>query len=187
MLTILKKQKEEITAHCVNQGTHISQDFENDLDQTENAINEIVLACHQQSLADQGIDILDRPLISSFYDFEDAVYTERVVQESAIRGIPMFLGDKDPSDIYMEQLLVHVNQVGLQLKLNEQGLISILFKRLGGKALNVIQSQMQLLGLTMDRIGFKQLVSLCENSYMKNSTPRAAKLALHHMKKLPPT
>ena len=187
MLNIVKKQKEEITAHCVNQGTRISQAFEDDLDQTENAINEIVLACHQQSLADQGIDILDRPLISSFYDFEDPVYTERVVQESAIRGIPMFLGDKDPSDIYMEQLLVHINQVGLQLKLNEAGLISVLFKRLGGKALNVIQSQMQLLGLSMDRIMFKQLVSLCENSYMKNSTPRAAKLALHHMKKLTPT
>ena len=75
----------------------------------------------------------------------------------------------------MEQLLVHVNQVGLQLKLNEAGLISILFKRLGGKALNVIQSQMQLLGLSMDRIMFKQLVSLCENCLLtiyRNGTGR---------------
>ena len=187
MLDLVKKQQAEISAHCVNQDARIGADFQTNLDQTEAAINEIVLACHNQSLADKGADVLDRPLISTFYAFNDPDYTEQVVRESDIRSIPMFLGDKTPSDVHMEQLLLHVNQVGLQLKLNEAGLISVLFKRLGAKALQVIQSQMQLLGLSMDSIKFTQLVSLCENSYMKRSTPKAAKLALHQMGKLPPS
>ena len=58
----------------------------------------------------------------------------------------------------MEQLLLQLNQVGLQLKLNEQGLKSVLFKRLGGKALQVIQSTMELMNLQMDTISFTQLV-----------------------------
>ena len=186
MLDLVKKQHVEIATNCLNDDAQIGQDFQDNLDQTEAAINEIVLACHNQSLADQGIDILDRPLISSFYEFDGPEYTQTVVRENDIRSIPIFLGDKTPSDVHMEQLLLHVNQVGLQLKLNEAGLISVLFKRMGGKALQVIQSQMQLLGISMDTIKFNQLVSLCEHAYMKNSTPKASKLALHQMGKLPP-
>ena len=98
MLDLVKKQQAEISAHCVNQDARIGADFQTNLDQTEAAINEIVLACHNQSLADKGADVLDRPLISTFYAFNDPDYTEQVVRESDIRSIPMFLGDKTPSE-----------------------------------------------------------------------------------------
>lgn len=169
----------------MNADAAFSRQFDDNLTQSENAIKEVVLACHTQSLADAGNDVLDKPLISSFYNYADGQYDQSVVKESDIRSIPLFLGDKTPSDVLMEQLLLQLNQVGLQLKLNEQGLKSVLFKRLGGKALQVIQSTMELMALAMDTITFTQLVSLCESSYMKNSTPRAAKLALHQMTKLP--
>ena len=185
VIDIMKKQQEEFSTNCINPNREISQDFKDELEASEIALNEIVLACHNQSLQDQGVDVLDKALISSFYDYTDDDYTERVVKESDIRSIPIFYGDKPSPDIYMEQLLLQINQAGLQLKLNEAGLISVLFKRLGGKALQVIQSQMQLLNLSMDTIKFTQLVSLCENCYMKKSTPKSAKLALHQMPKLP--
>ena len=185
ILNLVKEQNDEIRGKCLNADAVFSRQFDDNLTQSENAIKEVVLACHTQSLADAGNDVLDKPLISSFYNYADGQYDQAVVKESDIRSIPLFLGDKTPSDVLMEQLLLQLNQVGLQLKLNEQGLKSVLFKRLGGKALQVIQSTMELMNLAMDTISFTQLVSLCESSYMKNSNPRAAKLALHQMTKLP--
>ena len=69
ILDIVKKQNEEISAHCLNAGEQVGQDFRDILEQSDDAIKEIILACHNQSLADQGVDILDRLLISSFYDY----------------------------------------------------------------------------------------------------------------------
>ena len=132
VIDIMKKQQEEFSTNCINPNREISQDFKDELEASEIALNEIVLACHNQSLQDQGVDVLDKALISSFYDYTDDDYTERVVKESDIRSIPIFYGDKPSPDIYMEQLLLQINQAGLQLKLNEAGLISVLFKRLGG-------------------------------------------------------
>ena len=71
VIDIMKKQQEEFSTNCINPNREISQDFKDELEASEIALNEIVLACHNQSLQDQGVDVLDKALISSFYDYTD--------------------------------------------------------------------------------------------------------------------
>ena len=184
VLELVKTQNEQIAIHCVNQDRHLDESLEQKIRSTEKAVKEIGFECHQQNLRDKGMNLLNKQLISEFYDFENELNNQDTAKETEIRSIPSFNGEQSNTDVLMEQMFVQINQVGLQMKLSERGLKSVLFKKLSGTALQVIQAQMVLLNLNMTDISFTHLVSLCENAYMKNSSVRAAKLALHNLPRL---
>ena len=147
---------------------------------TKVIIDEIILACHRNDQQQSGKVILDLPLISDFW-FDYSANTEIKFKESEARSVKPFTGSADENDLVAESFLLDLNQVGLSNSLSERGMVNLFLRKITGNALHILKSNMELLGMKSDSCKFTELVSLFENLYMRDSSPRAARLALSNL------
>ena len=72
MMSLMEKQKEQITDACLNQGQQISQEYEEQFEITTNLVREVELVCHQQNLLDLGKEVTMKILfMTTLYNHDD--------------------------------------------------------------------------------------------------------------------
>jgi len=158
----------------------LPQDLQTSHTATKTIIDEINLMCHRQDQALSGKVILDLPLISDFW-FDFSANTEIRFKESEARSIKTFSGSSEDNDLVAETFLLDLNQVGQSNSLSERGMVNLLLRKVSGNALHILKSNMELLNMRSDNCKFTELVSLFESLYMRESSPRAARLALSNL------
>ena len=179
LLNLINKTGEAIQAH-LNAGENLPQPFLDSQQSTKVIIDEINLACHRNDQAQSGKVILDLPLISDFW-FDYSANTEIKFKESEARSIKTFSGSTEENDLVAETFLLDLNQVGLSNSLSERGMVNLFLRKVSGNALHILKSNMELLCMRSDTCKFTELVSLFESLYMRDSSPRAARLALSNL------
>ena len=179
LLNLINKTGEAIQAH-LNAGENLPQPFLDSQQSTKVIIDEINLACHRNDQAQSGKVILDLPLISDFW-FDYSANTEIRFKESEARSIKTFSGSTEENDLVAETFLLDLNQVGLSNSLSERGMVNLFLRKVSGNALHILKSNMELLCMRSDTCKFTELVSLFESLYMRDSSPRAARLALSNL------
>ena len=120
------------------------------------------------------------PLISDFW-FDYSGNAEIKFKESEARSIKTFSGTTEENDLVAETFLLDLNQVGLSNSLSERGMVNLFLRKVSGNALHILKSNMELLNMRSDTCKFTELVSLFESLYMRDSSPRAARLALTNL------
>ena len=186
MMTLMQKQKEQITDACLNQGQQISQEYEEQFVKTTNLVREVELVCHQQNLRDLGKEVtMKRPLLTTLYDHTDDIFTESKIKSSDMRQVKEFDAEDNPTDLKAETFLNEVVDTGRQCKLNEEGLKSLLMARLIGTAKQIVTSHLQLHKIPLEDIKIQELVGLIEHYFCPLSQPRQATIQLLQLPKLP--
>lgn len=179
LLSLINKTGEAIQA-TLNADQRLPQTFLDSQQSVKVIIDEINLACHRNDQAQSGKVILDLPLISDFW-FDYSANTEIRFKESEARSIKTFSGSTEENDLVAETFLLDLNQVGLSNSLSERGMVNLFLRKVSGNALHILKSNMELLNMRNDTCKFTELVSLFESLYMRDSSPRAARLALSNL------
>ena len=180
ILTLLNHTTDLVKAELTREGEVVPPPLVASQAATKVIIDEINLACHRNDQAQSGKVILDLPLISDFW-FDYEPNTETKFKESDARSISPFIGSAEQNDLIAETFLLDLNQVGLSTNLSERGMVNLFLRKISGNALHIIKSNMELLGMRSDTCKFTELVSLFESLYMRESSPRAARLALSNL------
>ena len=122
MMTLMQKQKEQITDACLNQGQQISQEYEEQFVKTTNLVREVELVCHQQNLRDLGKEVtMKRPLLTTLYDHTDDIFTESKIKSSDMRQVKEFDAEDNPTDLKAETFLNEVVDTGHLSLLDQLG------------------------------------------------------------------
>ena len=187
ILGALTALHQELNTNCLNDGKQINAEVTGKLAGAKTVLQEVALACHSQAQKQQGILHDPQNLISDWYDYSNAANTAASCRESDIKHLKIFDGTSKTPDLDMEELLVNLNSVGAQLKLNELGLKSALMRKLVGEAHLVIKTQVDLQNFSITEVPFKTLIAIVEAAYMRNSDPESARQSLLKLKKLPDT
>ena len=183
----LMEQQDAQVRKCLNEGEEVDQEYQTQLEATTKLVRQVELACFKQDLRDTGRQIdLQKPLLTELYDVTDPIYSESKIKLSDARAVTEFTADTVPTDLKAEEFLAQVVITGRQAKLNEIGLRTLLMSKLAGPARQIVISHLQLHGLKLDDLSFKDLVALCEHNFCPNSHPRQANLQLQSLPKLAP-
>ena len=186
MMTLMEKQKEQISSACLNQGQQISQEYQDQFEKTTTLVREVELACHQQNLRDLGKEVtMKRPLLTTLYDHTDPIFTESKIKTSDMRQVKEFDAEDNHTDLKAETFLNEIVDTGRQCKLNEEGLKSLLMARLTGTAKQIVTSHLQLHKILLENIRIQELVGLIEHYFCPLSQPRQATIQLLQLPKLP--
>ena len=183
----LMEQQDAQVRKCLNEGEVVDEEYQTQLEATTKLVRQVELACFKQDLRDTGRQIdLQKPLLTELYDVTDPIYNESKIKLSDARAVTEFTADTVPTDLKAEEFLAQVVITGRQAKLNEVGLRTLLMSKLAGPARQIVISHLQLHGLKLDDLSFKDLVALCEHNFCPNSHPRQANLQLQSLPKLAP-
>lgn len=150
------------------------------LEGAEKVVKEISHSLYQAQIRHDGGDVLARRTLVSMYNYTAAEYTKDSCKESEARHIQAFSARDEQADhdFEVEELLVSVSNLGMQLKLNEDGLRSLLFSKITGNANLICRGQLTLLGLKQETVKFAQMQKIIESAFMSNSDPKSASRAL---------
>jgi hypothetical protein len=180
LLNLTKVQNAELAKCALTQDEDHNPQLATMLTGAESVVKEISHSLYQSQCKADGSDVLARRTLVPFYDYESDTNNKYSCKESEARHILPFDARNENAmhDFQLEELLANISNLGMQLKLSQNGLKSLLFSKITGNANLILRGQLELLGLQQENVKFSQVQKILEAAFMGNSDPKSASRAL---------